>query len=306
MWGVMHLHAHERRDSTVAADARKDETVEVMKRRLRSALRQARETTKLTQKEAADQQGWSVSKVVRIELGSVLPSPADVRALLSLYNVSDSASVASLADLAKRAREGRGYSEYEDVYTQASIELFGNEPAAKVIYKYEPNLIPGLFQTEDYARAVLFAFQNPEERVNRKLEVRVARQQLLENDPRPELNFIIGEAAVSTLAGSRAVMRKQLDHLCELTRKPGIVIQLLPFSAGVHKGLGEAFTILQFDETLADLLYLEAAGRESVSRDDEKEIRSYLDRFAELQQVALPPEETASLIKKISAERFAD
>lgn len=291
----------------MAADAQKqDETVEVMKRRLRSALRQARETANLTQKEAADQQGWSVSKVVRIELGSVLPAPADVRALLSLYNVYDAASVTAYADLAKRAREGRGYSEYEDVYTPASIELFGNEPAARMIYKYEPNLIPGLFQTEDYARAVLFAFQNPEERVTRKLEVRVARQQLLENEPRPELNFIIGEAAVSTPAGNSAIMRKQLEYLRELAQRPGVVIRLLPFAAGVHRGLGEAFTILQFDETLSDLLYLEAAGRESVSRDDVKEIQNYLNRFAELQQVAASPEDTLFLIEKISDTRFKD
>lgn len=291
----------------MAADARKpEESVEVMKRRLRSALRQAREKAELTQKDSADQQGWSVSKIVRIELGAVLPSPADVRALLSLYRVVDPVVVTSLADLARRAREGKGYSEYADVYTPAALDLFGNESAAKVVCKYESNLVPGLFQTEDYARAVLFAFKNTEERVIRKLEVRVARQQILEGDSGPELNFIIGEAAVSTPAGSPEVMRAQLEHLCALADRPNISIQLLPFSAGVHKGLGEAFTVLQFDdETLDDLLYLEAARRESVSRDDVGEIRLYLERFAELKEAAASPEESVRLIKKVSDELFS-
>jgi transcriptional regulator with XRE-family HTH domain len=285
----------------VTADARKtDETVEVMKRRLRSTLRQARDKAGLTQKDAADQQGWSVSKIVRIELGAVLASPADVRALLSLYGFGDPKLVADMADLAKRAREGKGYAEYADVYSAEALDLFGNESAAKVIYKYEPVLVPGVFQTEDYARAVLFAFKNSQESVERKLEVRLARRQILEGDPRPELNFIISETSVRTPVGGSAVMRHQLDHLCELATQSNISLQLLPFAAGVHLGLGEAFTVLQFDETLEDLLFLEAAAKDTVSRDDPLLISRYLERFAELKQAAAAPEQSVVLLQEIA------
>jgi transcriptional regulator with XRE-family HTH domain len=296
-----------RRGVGVAASTRKiEETVEVMKRRLRSTLRKARDEARLTQKDAADQLGWSVSKIVRIELGAVLASPADVRALLSLYNYGDQKVVAATADLAKRAREGKGYAEYADVYSPEALDLFGNEPAAKVIYKYEPVFIPGIFQTEDYARAVLIAFKNSPERVERKLEVRLARHQILEGSPRPELNFIISETAIRTPAGGPAVMSRQLNHLCELAGDPSITLQVLPFSSGVHQGLGESFTVLQFDETLEDLLYLEAAAKDTVSRDEKVLITQYLERFAELKEVAATPEDSAELIRKIAREHFSE
>jgi transcriptional regulator with XRE-family HTH domain len=290
----------------VTANTRKpEETVEVMKRRLRSTLRQARDKAGLTQKDAADQQGWSVSKIVRIELGAVLASPADVRALLSLYNVGDPKIVAQMAGLAKRAREGKGYAEYADVHSPEALDLFGNEPAAKTVCKYEPILIPGIFQTEPYARAVLLAFKNTAERVERKLEVRLARQQILDDDRRPELNFIISETAVRTPAGGTDVMRHQLNHLCELAQRPGVTLQLLPFSAGVHQGLGEAFTVLQFDdETLDDLLYLEAAAKDTVSRDDPLLISRYLERFAELKDAAASPAQSVDLITTIAQECY--
>jgi transcriptional regulator with XRE-family HTH domain len=283
---------------------RADEPVEVMKRRLRSVLRQARDAANMTQKEVADQQGWSVSKIVRIELGAVLPSPADVRALMSLYGEADSESVAAMADLAKRARERRGYVEYDDVYSAAAIELFGNEAAAKAIFKYESHLIPGLCQTSDYARDVLIAFNTPEDQLVRKLEVRVARQQILEGKQERQFHFIIGEAALRTPAGTAEVMRIQLEHLQELGARPGISIQVLPFSAGVQPGVGEAFTILQFEESLGDLLYIEDSKRESASRNDEVLINGYLDRFARLQAIAASTEETPELIRKVARECY--
>jgi transcriptional regulator with XRE-family HTH domain len=281
------------------------ETVEVKKRRLRSAVRRARERTGMSQKTAAESLGWSQSKLVRIELGTVPVTPADVRALLSLYGVSDQGVITSLAALAKEAREGRGFSAYEDVYSAQAIDLFGNEPSAKAIYKYEPDFIPGLFQTEKYARALLRSLGFSESIVDRKLEVRIERQQIIDGDPRPELNFIIGEAAVSIPAGGDDVMVEQLERLRELAKKPGISIQLLPFAAGVHQGLGGAFTVLQFDdENLADLLYLENAERESLSRDEETEIRKYLSLFLDLQQHATTPEEFDPMLQRIAEQRF--
>jgi transcriptional regulator with XRE-family HTH domain len=272
------------------AEARKPvETVEVKKRRLRTALRRARDDAGVTQRSVAESLDWSVSKVVRIEQGTVPVSPSDVRILLSLYSVNDESRVTELVNLSRESRERKGESwdAYNDVYTREALDLFGSERAAKVIYKYEPTLVPGLFQTYDYARAILRALGNSDDHVKRKLEVRLERQQLLDADVRPDLNFILGEAAISRPVGGRGVMLEQIEALRKLAERPGINIHVLPFSAGPYPAMGSAFTVLQFeDPDLSDLLYLESPQRETVVRDDEDEIGRYLDLFVQLQDMA--------------------
>lgn len=287
--------------------AGKAETVEVKKRRLRVALRQARANATMTQKAAADQLVWSTSKIVRIEQGTVPVTPTDVRALLHLYRVTDESRIEDLVELAKNAREDKGWSAFNDVLSQPALELFGNEPAAKVIYKYEPSVLPGLFQTQEYARALLRALGNSEEQIERRLEVRAQRQQLLDRSVHPDLNFILGETALSRPAGGDDVMREQIAHLLELSKVDGISVQLLPLSAGAHRGMGSAFTVLQFDDPLlSDLLYLENAERESVSRDESGEIKKYLELFVELQTMATKSGSLQDHIQRILRERFGE
>ena len=290
-----------------AVGASRAETVEVKKRRLRGALRQARADAEMTQKTAADQLVWSTSKIVRIEQGTVPVTPTDVRALLQLYRVADESRIEELVELAKDAREDKGWSAFNDVLSLAALELFGNEPAAKVIYKYESSVIPGLFQTQEYARALLKALGNSEEQIERRLEVREQRQRLLDRPVHPDLNFILGEAALSRPVGGVDVMREQIAHLLEVAKFSGVSVQLLPFSAGAHRGIGGAFTVLQFDDPLlSDLLYLENAERESVSRDEEGEIRKYLELFVELQNMATSSGSLEDQVKRIIRERFGE
>jgi transcriptional regulator with XRE-family HTH domain len=290
-----------------ASGASKTETVEVKKRRLRVALRQARAAAKMTQKVAAEQLVWSTSKIVRIEQGTVPVTPTDVRALLHLYRVTDESRVEELVELAKDAREDKGWSAFNDVLSPAALELFGNEPAAKVIYKYEPSVIPGLFQTQEYARALLKVLGNSEEQIDRRLEVRAQRQRMLDGPVHPELNFILGEPALGRPVGGDDVMREQIAHLLELTKVEGISVQLLPLSAGAHRGMGGAFTVLQFDDPLlSDLLYLENAERESVSRDETGEIKRYLELFVELQNMAAKSGSLEDHVKRILRERFGE
>jgi transcriptional regulator with XRE-family HTH domain len=285
----------------------KPETVEVKKRRLRTALRQARLDARMTQRAAAEALVWSISKIVRIEQGTVPVAPSDVRVLLQLYGATDPSAIQELADLAKEAREDKGWSTYSDVLSQESLELFGNEPTAKVIYKYEPSVIPGMFQTQEYSRALLHALGNSEEQVERRLEVRAQRQQLLESPTRPELNFILGETALSRTVGDDDIMREQITFLLGLAKRDGISVLLLPFGAGPHRGMGGAFTVLQFDDPLLpDLLYLENAERESVSRDEEGEIRRYLELFVELQNMATKHGSLEEHAKRILRERFGE
>ena len=281
------------------------ETVEVKKRRLRTALRQARLDAGMTQKAAADALVWSISKIVRIEQGTVPVAPSDVRVMMQLYGKTDPSAVQELVDLAKEAREDKGWSTFSDVLSQESLELFGNEPAAKVIYKYEPSVIPGMFQTQEYARALLRALGNSEEQVERRLEVRTQRQQLLESPIRPELDFILGETALIRTVGDEGIMREQITHVMDLAKLDGISVLVLPFAAGAHRGMGGAFTVLQFDDPLlSDLLYLENAERESVSRDEEGDIRRYLELFVELQNMASKHGSLEDHAKRVLGERF--
>jgi transcriptional regulator with XRE-family HTH domain len=264
----------------------RSDTPEVMRRRLKIALRQEREAAGLTQKEAAEALDWSVSKILRVEQGAVAITPIDLRALLAVYKTVDEKREAELVGLARGSRK-QLWSEYRDVYSPASLTLFGNEAAAKIIYKYEPTFIPGLLQTEEYARALLAGLGHGEGDIDRMVSARLERQELLDREPRPQLQFILGEACVSRPVGGRRVMLHQLDRLKAMAMRTDIRLQVLPFSVGAHRRMGEAFTILQFaDENLDDLLYLENAGGESVSRENPEVIARYFQDFFTLQAMA--------------------
>lgn len=282
-----------------------NETPEVKRRRLKSALRQAREATKMTQKDAADALDWHVSKIIRIEQGAVGITPVDLRALLSVYGVTDDDQVQALVELARGSRK-QSWREYKDLYSPASLTLFANEPASKVIYKYEPTFVPGLLQTDEYATALLEGMGHTADEVERMVRARLERQDVLDRDSRPELRFILGEATVSRAVGGPSIMRRQLERLKEFARRPGISLQVLQFSRGAHPRMGGAFTILEFaDDSLDDLLYLENAGGESTSREDPDLIADYRRDFLIISDIATKVEDFASVIDQVEATRFA-
>jgi len=280
------------------------EIPEVQRRRLKAALRREREAAGLTQKEVSDSLDWSVSKVIRIEAGAVGLSATDLRALMDLYKVTDEKRRDELAELARGSRK-QSWSDYSDVYSVAARTLFGNEAAAKLIEKYEPTFIPGLLQTEEYARALLAGIGHSEQEIERMVRGRLERQELLEQDRRPQLEFILGEAAVSRAVGGRGVMLHQLERLKDLNSRRGISLQVLQFEAGAHPRMGEAFTILEFsDENLDDLVYLENAGGESIGREDPELIAAYRRDFITLQGMASPSSDLATILDKIAATRL--
>jgi hypothetical protein len=281
------------------------DTPEVLKRLLRSALRQERERAQLTQKAAADHVLWSLSKLIRIETGPKPASPADVRVLLLEYGVPEE-RVAELVALARAARQPDQWAQYKDVYSDAALSLFANEAAAKVIEKYEPSLIPGILQTPEYAKALLTALGTPADQLQRKLEVRLRRQELLDAPDCPDLDFIIGEAAVARPAGSSRIMREQIAHLKKLSERDNITLQLLPFAAGVHQGIGLSFTIVEFKDTrLPDLLYLESVDKESVTRDDPEALNRYSERFLDLKDLASPSDDFGPALDGIARALYS-
>ena len=280
------------------------DTPEVKRRLLKAALRREREDAGLSQKQVSDALDWSVSKIIRIETGAVGLTVTDLRALMDQYKITDEHRRDELIELARGSRK-QSWSEYSDVYDVAARTLFGYEAAAKTIYKYEPTFIPGLLQTEEYATAVLKAVGHTEHEIERMVRGRLERQELLDKGSRPELRFVIGEAAVSRVVGGHGVMHHQLERLKDLAARPQISLQILLFEAGAHPRMGEAFTVLEFpDENLDDLIYLEDAGRESVSREDPELTAAYLSDFAILQRLAIPSSDFAATIDKIAAMRL--
>lgn len=278
-------------------------------RRLRAALRQARKDAGLTQGHVADQHDWSLSKVVRIEVGSVPVSPVDVRAMLTSYGIQDESVINRLVELARqcRAHGARRRKDEPNPYSKPAQELFATEGDAKAIYKYEPTFVPGLFQTYGYANAILQALGYAADTIRAMIDIRLDRQRLLEEEDRPEIHVIIGEAALSRPVGGQKVMLDQIEMLRRYSGTTGIEFRLLPFSAGPHRAMSTAFTVLQFDDPeVQDLMYLEGPNSETIIRDNTQIIEEYLEQYVELQDMADEAGAFLELVDDLVRYRYPD
>jgi len=262
-------------------------------RRLGQRLRDLREGTGLGVDDAARRLGWSRAKLVRFEIATAVPGAADTAALCDLYGAA-SDERALLIQLAGTAGQRGWWTAYGDVLTGSFV---ADEALASRIRTWQPQLVPGLLQVEQYAWAVIAAGRagDPEE-VQRRVMARMARRTLLSKPDAPELTAIIDEAAIRRQIGGPAVMRDQLQEL--LRPRPNVTVRVVPFQVGAFAGLEGAFTLLDFSdqgtfptevyaECIAGDLYPESAGQ--VAR-----ITSSFDR---IQEVALPPDESAELIR---------
>jgi transcriptional regulator with XRE-family HTH domain len=277
----------------------------VQRRRLRAELRKARQEAGFTQEQVAVAMDWSLSKVIRIEAGSVGISTNDLKALLRHYKLVDEARTAELVILARAARERSWWSVYKDVAPPGLLQLIGYESAAVINRNFEPLLIPGLLQTEEYARAVIRQLEEryPAEQVDTLVEIRMRRQELLDRADPPLLFFILDEAVVRRLVGGAAVMRRQLRRLTEIADSPNVTIEVVPFSAGAHPGIKGPFVVLEFpDAADDDVLYLESARGDLISRDVPEEILAYREVFEQLRTMSLGPEGSLIYLAKMADE----
>ena len=180
----------------------------VRRRQLMAELRRLREATRLTQDEVASQLDWHPTKVMRIETGRTAPHPNDVRVMLGLYGVTDADAVAGLIKLAKDARQRGWWYSYRDVLLSRYEFFIGLESEAATIRDFGLAMIPGLLQTEDYARALIRGLMTYDAaEIERRVEVRMTRQELLAQPDRPQLWAILDEAAVRRVVGGQAIMR---------------------------------------------------------------------------------------------------
>lgn len=265
----------------------------VRRRRLAAALKRLRDQSGMTADEAARQIGISKSALSRIENAQVSVMPPVAAKLLELYGV-DELDIESLLQVAREARKRGWWQAYDDVLPEWFQVYIGLEAEAVEIKIFESQLIHGLLQTPDYARAIIRA-EHPDasdDEITRRVELRMKRQ---EADSKPRLWVVLDEAVLRRPVGGSGVMKAQLQRLLKAAKVPGNTIQILPFSAGEHSSMGSAFYVMSFPqpadpgivylETRAGSLYLEG-----------RHVQEYSGVFQHLVATALSKKESAALI----------
>jgi transcriptional regulator with XRE-family HTH domain len=280
----------------------------VRRRRLALTLKQLRARAGLSAADAARRVDHDASWLSRIESAEVRPHPNDVRALLGVYGVDGDQAEAVIA-VARQAKQRGWWQRYADVLPDWFSTYVGMESEASAIRTYECQMVPGLLQTEEYARAAFEGAPVPmrPDEVDRQVALRLERQAILTSDDPPLLRVVIDEGAVRRLVGGPAVMKAQVDHLIEVSRQSNIQILMLPYAAGV--GFDGSFVILDFPplpepypdaaegrmvyvDTLTGALYLERPG----------EVSAYAAAYEQLQALSLGPTETRATLGKIFAD----
>ena len=266
-------------------------------RQLAAELRRLRDAATLTGEEAAARLGWSPSKISRIETGQTAASPADLRRLLDLYDVTGTARE-RLEVLGQSAGQRGWWDAYADTLGPEYTALIALEAEAESVRWYSPMLVPGLLQTEAYAREVVRSglLIAPPGEIERRVQVKMTRQRALTKDGPPQLSVVLDEAAVLRQVGSPEVVRDQLAHLTTMAGRPNIMIQVLPLAVGAHPATTGEFTILGFPELVApDVVYLENMTSD-LYVEREGEVYRYTLAFDRLRALALGPDESAALI----------
>ncbi|MEV7231805.1 helix-turn-helix transcriptional regulator [Polymorphospora sp. NPDC051019] len=281
----------------------------VGRRRLRSALRAARERAGYTQEQVIGAMDWSLSKLIRIEAGTVSISTNDLKALLSHYRLTDPEQVSELLELARVARRRTWWSQYKETLPAPFIAYIGLELEASTLSFFQSSGIPGLLQTEGYARATVAAaattstvFPIDESEIETRVAVRMRRQrEMLSRPEPPQVNVVLDEAVLHRQTGGPACIREQLRHLVAMGSEPSMSIQVLPFTAGTYASQG-SFIVLDFPGSDdAPVVYLEGVlAQDIVDRPDL--VAPYQQTFQRLREMSLGRDESIATIDRIARQ----
>lgn len=270
----------------------------VGRRRLAVELRRLRVAAGLTIQDVARAMECSVGKVSRVETGLVTARIQDVRELLDLYSVPEPER-SGLLDLVRLSRKKAWWHAYGDVVPPESAKYYGLEDGAATIREYASLLVPGLLQTETYAAAMMSPAQDVEPHVRqRRLELRMRRQELLTRDDPPSVEVILHEPVLFNTMTGKDVTAGQFTRLVELARKPHVSIRVLPMAAGPHEAAGVPFTIFGFtspeDPSVA---YHEQPTRNTLI-DQPDELAWYERAFTQAAKLALSPKRSIEAIRQ--------
>jgi transcriptional regulator with XRE-family HTH domain len=276
----------------------------VQRRRLRTFLRDARIHAGRTQKDVAAELYWSPSKLLRIESGSVAISMTDLKALLDLYEIKDSAKREELISIARIGRY-QPWSRYRDVLSPEFMNFLGYESAASIIRQFEPRMVPALLQTHEYARHTIRAFSprdDPVTAIENRIAARLERQQLLfDREDAPLMSFILDEGVLRRRVGSVDCMIAQIEHLKSIARLPNVTLRVLPFSVGEHPAMLGGFVLLEFANLADDdLLYIEGSSQSDVVyRESPDDVTRYLANFFDLEDLSTPASKAEPVLDRI-------
>jgi transcriptional regulator with XRE-family HTH domain len=265
-----------------------------------SQLRRLREASGITREDAAYALRGSEAKMSRIESGRVGFKPRDVADLLTLYGLADGSARDVVLRLAEQANEPGWWHRYSDTMPDWFSTYVGLEQAATIIRSYEAQYVPGLLQTEAYAKAVVDLGEAVRaDEVSKRVGLRMQRQQLLYVPKPPDYWAVIDEAVLRRNLGGRQVMRGQLDHILEASERPNITVQVVPFDRSDVAAVGGPFTLLRFAEPdLPDIVYLEQLSS-ALYLNKDVDVMSYLQIINRLAAGALTPQRSAELIASV-------
>jgi transcriptional regulator with XRE-family HTH domain len=271
----------------------------MQRRRLASELRRLRAASQRTLEEVADYLECSPAKVSRIENGQVAVRIQDAKELLDLYGVDDERRAAML-HLVRQARRKGWWSGYADILEEGTESLLSLEDEAAAILIYETNLVTGLLQTRSYAWELMSSWNDvPLDAVERRVDLRMARQQILDRPDPPDLTVILDESSLRHVVGEADVMREQYRRLAEDSDRANVTVRVLPFAAGTHQAMGFPFHIFEFVGDDPRVVYVELLDR-SQFLEDANEIGRYLAAFAQVRERALSPEDSHQLLKDLA------
>jgi transcriptional regulator with XRE-family HTH domain len=271
------------------------------RRRLAAELHRLRAASHLTLEEVADHLECSPAKISRIENGQVAVRIQDARELLDLYRV-DEEQQAPLLQMVRQARGKGWWSEYGDVLDESGQTLLSLEDEASSILVYETNFVTPLLETRRYAWELISSRADaPLELVERMVDLRMARQQILDRANAPMLTVVLDEASLRRRVSTRDVMREQFERLADDAGQPGISLRVLLFGAGAHQAMGFPFQIFEFIDDDPHLVHVELLNHGQVLESAE-EVGRYRAAFDQAKKRALSPEESLSFLSELAKE----
>ncbi|MBO0802329.1 MAG: helix-turn-helix domain-containing protein [Nocardiopsaceae bacterium] len=275
----------------------------VRMRRLAAHLRELRESAGLTQEEVADRTGKDRSTLYRLENAQQRPQRSTLIQLLDLYGTVEPRR-SELLTLLRESKQRGWVQKYRFELPEVYTDYIGFEEDARSLSSYESLFVPGLLQTDEYARAMLRGVlpDATEEDVEVRAATRLQRQAALAKEGAPKLWTIMDEAALHRIVGGRDVMREQIEQLQEMRTRPNVTIQVIPFEAGSHPGMDGSFVILDFPgEFDQGIVYVETAAG-GLFLEEEAEVRRYLSMFEHLRAAALGLGATGAMLDAIRTE----
>jgi transcriptional regulator with XRE-family HTH domain len=269
----------------------------VGKRRLRAELRRLRRERELTQDLVAAEMEWSLSKLIRIENGTVAISVSDLRSLLAYYRVHDPKTVDELLELARAAKRRMWWDEYRPSVPGQLLTYVGFEAEAVRIGEFAPIMFPALLQTRRYAHATTAAAESS--LAERRVEFQLRRQdELLSLDEPPRIQTVLDESVLRRLPvpNDEALLVDQLEHTVELAQRPNLDVRVVPLNAGFHIGWEGEFTLLEFGADDGVLF------RQQVLWEEPEIVSGFREAFDRLTERALSPEASIDLIRQVAGD----